>query len=448
MSFITDQQTLEDLNILGKHKVHSFFSMFNQVQSAGGERLLHDMFRQPLSDAMLIKERTVLFRYFQEKDLPFPLDPKILGAAENYLTAFPGTTYVASAIGIVHKRALGSIFRNPEYEQLRTGLYATIDMLHAVEAFLVQIEDSPLREQVLRVQAAWNRHTKRWMQSYRQKGKLLFGEMVAAHHDLLYVFKNEMGELLQLIYLVDVCIAVAGVAKQQSLGFAEVLTADAAASPQLYTGQLWHPAIPAAVPNSMHFNPAQNMIFLTGANMAGKSTLMKALGAAVYLAHMGFPVAAEDMQFTVMDGLFTSINVPDNLNKGYSHFYAEVLRVKTVAAQVAEGRRLLVIFDELFKGTNVKDAFDATLSVAAAFAAYRNCFYIVSTHIIEVGAELGKRGEHILFRYMPTQISAGVPCYTYRMADGISNDRQGMMIIEKEGIPAMLKAIVKDNASG
>jgi DNA mismatch repair ATPase MutS len=198
----------------------------------------------------------------------------------------------------------------------------------------------------------------------------------------------------------------------------------------------------------MHFNRAQNMIFLTGANMAGKSTLMKALGAVVYLAHMGFPVAAEEMQFTVMDGLFTSINVPDNLNKGYSHFYAEVLRVKTVATQVSEGRRLLVIFDELFKGTNVKDAFDATLAVAEAFAAYRNCFYIVSTHIIEVGEELGKRGEHILFRYMPTQISAGVPCYTYRMTEGISNDRQGMMIIEKEGIPAMLQAIVKDNASG
>ncbi|HEX6432551.1 MAG TPA: DNA mismatch repair protein [Niastella sp.] len=447
MSFITDPQTLEDLNILGKHKAHSFFSMFNQVLSAGGERLLHDMFRQPLCDAKGITERTVLFRYFQEKDLPFPLDPKILGAAENYLTAFPGTSYVASAIGLIYKRALGNIFRNPQFEQIRTGLYATIDMLHAVEEFVGQIEDSSLREQVLRVRTVWNRDTMRWMQSYRQKGKLTFGEMVEAHHDLLYVYKNEMGELLQLMYLVDVCIAVAGVAKQKSLGFAEVLTADAAASPQLYTGRLWHPAIPAAVPNSMHFNPAKNMIFLTGANMAGKSTLMKALGAAVYLAHMGFPVAAEEMRFTVMDGLFTSINVPDNLNKGYSHFYAEVLRVKTVAAQVSEGRRLLVIFDELFKGTNVKDAFDATLAVSEAFAAYRNCFYIISTHIIEVGAELGTRGDHILFRYMPTRIEAGILSYTFSMAEGISNDRQGMMIIEKEGIPAMLQAIVNENAS-
>ena len=72
----------------------------------------------------------------------------------------------------------------------------------------------------------------------------------------------------------------------------------------------------------------------------------------------------------------------------FSHFYAEVLRVKKVAEEVAAGKNLVVLFDELFKGTNVKDAYDGTLAVTAAFSKYRNCFYIVSTHIIEVGAAL------------------------------------------------------------
>ncbi len=66
------------------------------------------------------------------------------------------------------------------------------------------------------------------------------------------------------------------------------------------------------------------------------------------------------MQFRIQDGMYTSINVPDNINLGYSHFYAEVLRVKKVAIEVSRDKRLIVIFDELFKGTNVKDAFDAT----------------------------------------------------------------------------------------
>ncbi len=71
--------------------------------------------------------------------------------------------------------------------------------------------------------------------------------------------------------------------------------------------------------------------FLTGANMAGKSTFIKPLGIAMYLGHMGFPVPASRMEFAVRDGIFTTINLPDNLSRGASHFYAEVLRIKNVA---------------------------------------------------------------------------------------------------------------------
>ncbi|MNL40505.1 DNA mismatch repair protein MutS [compost metagenome] len=168
--------------------------------------------------------------------------------------------------------------------------------------------------------------------------------------------------------------------------------------------------------------------------MAGKSTLMKACGIAVYLAHMGFPVAAEEMSFSVMDGIYSSINVADDLNMGLSHFYAEVLRVKNVALEVASGKKLLVLFDELFKGTNVKDAYDGTLLVTAAFAKYRNCCFIVSTHIIEVGEALKQEGRHISFAYLPTVMNGHIPSYTYQLKEGITADRQGMLIIENEGI--------------
>jgi DNA mismatch repair ATPase MutS len=157
------------------------------------------------------------------------------------------------------------------------------------------------------------------------------------------------------------------------------------------------------------------------------------------MAHMGFPVAAKEMQFSVRNGLYTSINVPDNLSMGYSHFYAEVLRVKHIAQEVSRGNNLVVIFDELFKGTNVKDAYDATLSVTEAFATYRNCFFIISTHIIEVGEALKPHGDQIHFRYMPTVMAGAIPQYTYLLTEGITNDRQGMMIIENEGIVGMLK---------
>jgi DNA mismatch repair ATPase MutS len=202
---------------------------------------------------------------------------------------------------------------------------------------------------------------------------------------------------------------------------------------------LYHPALKQAVGNSITMEQQKNVLFLTGANMAGKSTLMKAVGIGVYLAHMGFPVAALDMSFSVRDGLYTSINVADNISLGYSHFYAEVVRVKQVAEAVARGKRLMVMFDELFKGTNVKDAFDGTLAVTEAFAGYTDCLFIVSTHIIEVGEEL-KKLPNIHCVYMPTIMEGNYPRYTYQLQEGITEDRQGMLIIQNEGILELIES--------
>ena len=194
-----------------------------------------------------------------------------------------------------------------------------------------------------------------------------------------------------------------------------------------------------AVANSVHVDHEHNVIFLTGANMAGKSTFMKSFSIAIYLAHMGFPVAAERMEFSVQDGMYTSINVADNLNMGYSHFYAEVLRVKHVAEEVSLGKNLVIIFDELFKGTNVKDAYDATVAVTEAFAENRNCSFIISTHIIEAGQTLREHCSNLKFVFFPTIMKGSIPTYTYTLQEGITNDRHGMMIINNEHIVEIIK---------
>lgn len=129
----------------------------------------------------------------------------------------------------------------------------------------------------------------------------------------------------------------------------------------------------------------------------------------------------------------------DNIHLGYSHFYAEVVRVKQAAEAAASGKRLVLMFDELFKGTNVKDAYDGTLAITAAFSEYRNCLFIVSTHIIEVGEALKSRN-NIHFVYMPTVMDGPRPRYTYRLQEGITEDRQGMMIIRNEGILELINS--------
>ena len=111
-----------------------------------------------------------------------------------------------------------------------------------------------------------------------------------------------------------------------------------------------------------------------------------------------------------------------------------MLRVKRVAEEVAAGKNLVGIFDELFKGTNVKDAFDATLSITEAFSKNRDCFFVVSTHITEVAEALANSTDNFQFSYLPTVMDGHIPRYTYQLTKGISTDRQGMMIIENEGI--------------
>jgi len=59
MSFIADKQTLDDLNLLGKYKSNAIFGLFNKVYTEGGEKLLEQMFRQPLTDAQAINHRSM-----------------------------------------------------------------------------------------------------------------------------------------------------------------------------------------------------------------------------------------------------------------------------------------------------------------------------------------------------------------------------------------------------
>ena len=134
----------------------------------------------------------------------------------------------------------------------------------------------------------------------------------------------------------------------------------------------------------------------------------------------------------------TTINLSDHLSEGYSHFYAEVRRVKQVAKTISASKNIIVIFDELFRGTNVKDAYDASLAIITAFSKIRNSFFIVSTHITEVAKEL-EQHENIGFYYLETKMVSGKPVFSYQLKKGITEERMGMWIVENEGVLEILK---------
>jgi DNA mismatch repair protein MutS len=438
MSFFADKQTLDDLNIPGRFKNNSISRLFDEVVTAGGRKLMDQMFQDPLTDPEEINKRSSIFKYFAQQAIQFPFTGEEFGVMENYLSSGGGNNILATGMNAISKKVLQIAAQDKDYALLETEVCKTIELLNHFYDFINQLEnkESPFLDQLKFIKNIFNHQKLLWIQKEGKANKLSLLKLISYDHLLRTGMHEEMSSLMEMIFHLDVYITVARLAIKRGFCFAHALPKS---SNTLAVTGLYHPTVENAIGNSLSLHQNNNVLFLTGANMAGKSTLMKSFGVSIYLAHMGFPVAAEEMQFSVKDGLYSSINVPDNLGMGYSHFYAEVLRVKTVAEEVAADKDLVVIFDELFKGTNVKDAYDATLAITEAFSENRNCFFVISTHIIEVGEALKQQWDNFRFAYLPTAMEGLIPRYTYELKEGITTDRHGMMIIENEGILEMLK---------
>ena len=436
MKFSIDKQSLDELNLLSKFGQDSVYYLFNQVRTKGGARLLDRMFQNPLVQHDEINERSGIFLYFQTKGVSFKFDATTVGDMHEYVDHATDTFRGFVFISLLTKKVLATLVRDERYKRAVQGLQAVISTLNSCHDFLLQIPDAehPYIDRVNAIRAAMNHKSIVELKNIDIYQSLSISTLAYYDHLLKGELNKQMMDILSFIYEVDIYTAVSRIAEQNGFKYALALPKNANV---FEATNLRHPCVENAVGNNFHMSHDQNVIFLTGANMAGKSTLMKAIGINLYLAHMGFPVAADVFKFSVRDGLYSSINVADDIGLGYSHFYAEVIRVKQAAEATASGKSLLLLFDELFKGTNVKDAFDGTLAVTEAFSEYRACLFVVSTHIIEVGASLRQR-TNIQFAYMPTVVKQRRLQYTYKLKEGITEDRQGMMIIKNEKILELL----------
>ncbi|MBS1664617.1 MAG: DNA mismatch repair protein [Bacteroidetes bacterium] len=438
MHFITDRQTLDDLNIFGKHGDGAVYGIFNHTQTRGGAMLLEQLFHEPLSRPEAIRRRSGCIRFFADAGVSFPCKPEWFDAIEQWLANTDERTKLSHEDAALGKRIAGMISNNTEQDIIYKGVAAALELVHMVYGFAATLaaDGTPYAEDRTALQGLLEESVFVAVRQVPARKKLGFEQAAELDDQLRFRHRATVRRLLEKLYYLDLYLTVARVAVARKFCFPTVLEADA--HTVKFRG-LYHPALANPVSNSIGISPDQNVVFLTGANMAGKSTFMKSLGIAVYLAHMGFPVAAAEMEFSVLDGLFTTINLADNLGMGASHFYAEVLRVKKVAEELNRGRNLLVIFDELFRGTNVKDAYEATIAITGAFATKRNSIFVISTHIIEAGEVLRERYGNIGFIFLPTRMDGSRPVYTYQLERGITDDRHGMVIIRNEGVLDILK---------
>ncbi|MDR2906490.1 MAG: DNA mismatch repair protein [Bacteroidales bacterium] len=435
MTFKTDNQTLNDLGIFSHSANESVYVIFNRCRTQGGASILEDMFRSPLADLDRINRRAACIRFFQENPMEFPYNTELFSPAESYLSDADARSQLSIEDNTLQRKVNHLIGSDTEFSKIHSGILAVISLINSTQVFLTGIQSKTNAAYISETFAALPSEIVEAAAKYKHAKKISYAHCVELDRLFRFAFRDDLLRLQQAIYYVDVYYSVAEVAIQRGFVFAKALPAD---DNILMLKGVHHPRLKNAIGNNLTITKDSNMIFLTGANMAGKSTIMKSIAIALYTAQVGFPVAAEAMEFSVRSGMYTTINLPDNINVGFSHFYSEVMRLKMVAQQVRQDSNLLIIFDELFRGTNVKDAYDATIAVIDAFSAIRKCTFIVSTHIIEAGETLKDKCGNIQFVYMPTVMENGVPRYTYRLTQGVTEDRHGMVIINNEGIVGML----------
>jgi DNA mismatch repair protein MutS len=250
-------------------------------------------------------------------------------------------------------------------------------------------------------------------------------------------FKHEALELIEIYSKLDAYYSMACACGKYQLCFPAFIDADV---PVITATQLFHPLLPTPVAYDVSLQQKENFLFLTGANMGGKSTFIKAVGVSVYLAHTGMGVPAAALQLTLFNGLLSNINVVDNIVQGESYFFNEVQRIRKTVEKINDGKKWLILIDELFKGTNVQDAMKCSSTVIEGLLKIKNAAFILSTHLYEIGEGL-KKYPNIQFKYFETAVTNGQLYFSYQLKDGISNDRLGYLILKREGVVDMLEKL-------
>jgi len=241
--------------------------------------------------------------------------------------------------------------------------------------------------------------------------------------------------MIQNFASLDALHAMAQATKKQRWALPELLPAEALTYEVV---GLTHPLLTNPVGYDLSLQEQQRFLFLTGANMSGKSTLLYTLGIGALLAHLGMGVPARSMKISFLKGMITNMHVEDNILLGESYFFAEVQRMKQTALKLQHSPYHLVLMDELFKGTNGSDAYECTYAVVEALLKKRRNLMALSTHLSDLAEKLQEQPE-VVFRYCETQIDKRHNYhFTYRLKEGVSRDRIGFLVLKEEGILRLL----------
>jgi DNA mismatch repair protein MutS len=442
-----DLQTLKELELFSFDSMGTcIFDLVNECTTPGGKYKLKQNFKRPYKSLGEIIQVQDALKYLLS--IPhvweLPVDTKLMDLLDVYYFSKSnpslGKNIFARFIESISYRFLYKDFKLTFID----GTRYVIHFLKLISSFILEIDKSKLPpalrdifvqiEDILGLKLINEALVQQSIKGISSIQLLKFDKAFRETH------KDEILKLIDLVYELDVLLSKANATQKLNLNFPEF--ADSKKVSFEIEG-LYHLFVTNPIVNDIKTTEDENFIFLTGPNMAGKTTFLKSCGLAVFLAHLGMGVPAKRMKLSLFDRLFTSLNVSDNLPKGYSYFYSEVKRVKEAALALRESEKVFVVFDELFKGTNVKDAFDGSLLIIKELVKWKSSFFILSSHLLELGKEINSL-PGIRFMCFDSKVENGKPYFNFKIKEGLSDERLGLIILKSEQVFDLLNPEIQN----
>jgi hypothetical protein len=219
---------------------------------------------------------------------------------------------------------------------------------------------------------------------------------------------------------------------------------------------LGHPLLPeqVRVTNDVRVGPPGTFLFVTGSNMSGKSTLLRAIGVNIVLAHAGAPVCATSMKLPRV-AVFTSMRVQDSLEEGVSYFMAALRRLKMILEQATSRRgrageapgapRILYLLDEILQGTNTAERQIAVRTILVQVLE-SGAIGAVTSHDLNLADsdELNRVAVPVHFTEHFQDEPGGVSMhFDYRLRPGVATSRNALKLMKMIGIETAPSSVPK-----
>lgn len=436
----TDKITIQDLNIFNTDEGGSVFNRIDFTITAPGKEKLIAHLTQPGTGYSWVVEMQQVVACLIEKLPSWPTritNGTVLMIDRFYETAL---NTIPEQVG-KYNSFFYRIFNKSDHSLIRFSVVHCFDLLKGLreitDIFVNAGSPEILKKKLNRIHELLQQQELQFLFQKNNAEQLSNAETLQLAYYLRYRYKHPIRELMKIHAELDAWYSMAKATVELQLHFPQFIDTP---QPVLRISNLRHLLLDHPIPYDIEMNQQRHFIFLTGANMAGKSTFIKSLGIAVFMAHAGMGVPAASMQLSVFDGLLSNINIMDNLVKGESYFYNEVQRIKSTIQRIHDGRKWLVLIDELFKGTNVEDAMKCSQAVIEGMLQIKGSLIVLSTHLYEIAKQL-PTNSHIQFRFFETTVTNEQFSFSYQLKEGVSNDRLGYLILKKEGVVDMLQQL-------